>query len=94
MLAIIIIIFSILSFFCTATLIIGIIDNAGETKVMSLRTYLRLCKDRRIFDLDQAMGVGYYREIDNRKDWAVPRWTWHPIFATILIGGAIHKDVI
>ena len=80
--------------FCVVSWIFGIIENAGETKVMSLRTYLRLCKDRRIFDLDQAMGVGYYREIDNRKDWAVPRWTWYPIFAAILIGGAIHKDVI
>lgn len=94
MFAIIIIIFSILFFFCAATWIVGIIDNAGETKVMSLRTYLRLCKNGDVFDLDQAMGVGYYREIDNRKDWVVPRWTWYPIFALSLIGGAIHKDVI
>ena len=94
MLATIIIIFSILFFFCAATWILGIIDNASETKVMSLRTYLRLCKGRRVFDLDQAMGVGYYREIDNRKDWVVPRWTWYPIFFAILIGDAIHKDVI
>lgn len=80
--------------FAVLAVIVGIIDNAGETKVMSLRTYFRLCKDCRIFDLDQAMGVGYYREIDNRKDWVVPRWTWYPIFALSLIGGAIHKDVI
>lgn len=94
MLATIIIIFSILFFFCAATWIVGIIENAGEDTVMSLRTYLRLCKNRRIFDLDQSTGVGYYREIDNRRNWVIPRWTWYPIFALFLIGGAIHKDVI
>lgn len=59
MLATIIIIFSILFFFCAATWILGIIENVGETRVMSLRTYLRLCKNGDVFDIDQAMGVGY-----------------------------------
>lgn len=94
MLAIIIIIFSILFFFCAATWIVGIIDNAGETKVMSLHTYIRLSKDCRVFDIDQNTGVGYYREIDNRKDWAIPRWTWYPFFFVSLIGNALRKDVI
>lgn len=94
MLATIIIIFSILFFFCAATWIVGIIDNAGETKVMSLRTYLRLCENGDVFDIDQTRGVGYYREIDNRRAWVVPRWTWYPIFSVFLISGAIHKDVI
>ena len=94
MLATIIVILAILFCLCVAVWIVGIIENAGETEVMSLRTYLRLCKNGDVFDLDQAMGVGYYREIDNRKDWVVPRWTWYPIFFAILIGDATHKDVI
>lgn len=94
MLTTIIVILAILFCFCVATWILGIIENVGETRVMSLRTYLRLCKNGNVFDIDQAMGVGYYREIDNFKDWVIPRWTWYPIFAAFLIGGAMHKEVI
>ena len=90
----IIVILAILFCFCVVSWIVGIINNAGETRVMSLHTYIRLCKNCRVFDIDLLTGVGYYREIDNRKDWVVPRWTWYPIFAVFLIGGVIHKDVI
>jgi len=89
-----IVIFSVLFYFCGATWIVGIIENAGETKVMSLHTYIRLCKGCRVFDIDLMTGVGYYREIDNRKDWVIPRWTWYPIFAVFLIGNALYKDGI
>ena len=94
MLTTIIVILAILFCFCVAAWIVGIIDNAGETKVMSLRTYIRLSKDCRVFDIDLSTGVGYYREIDNRKDWAIPHWTWYPFFVVSLIGNALRKDVI
>lgn len=90
----IIVILAILFGFCVVSWIVGIIDNAGETRVMILHTYIRLSKDCRVFDIDQDTGVGYYREIDNRKDWAIPRWTWYPFFFVSLIGNALRKDVI
>lgn len=71
--------------FCVVSWIFGIIENAGETRVMSLHTYIRLSKDCRVFEIDQDMGVGYYREIDNRKDWVIPRWTWYPFFSYPLL---------
>lgn len=94
MLTIIIVILAVLFCFCVSTWIIGIIENTGETKVMSLHTYFRLCKDCRVFDIDLMSGVGYYRETDNRRDWVVPRWVWYPIFSVILIGNAMYKDGI
>lgn len=93
MLTTIIVILAILFCFCVAVWVVGIIENAGETKVMSLRTYLRLCKNGEVFDIDQNVGIGYYGK-DNSMNWVIPRWTWYPIFFTILIGDAIHKDVI
>ena len=94
MLTTIIVILAILFCFCVASWTVGIIDNAGETKVMSLHTYIRLSKDCRVFDIDPSTGVGYYREIDNRKDWAIPHWTWYAFFVVSLIGNALRKDVI
>ena len=93
MLTTIIVILAILFCFCVASWIVGIIDNAGETKVMSLRTYLRLCKNGEVFDFGMTTGVGYYND-DGYRDWVMPLWTWYPIFAVFLIGGAMHKDVI
>lgn len=93
MLATIIIIFSILFFFCAATWIVGIIENAGEDTVMSLRTFRRLLKGNEVFDIDMTTGVGYYND-NGYRDWAMPLWTWYPLFMAILIGDAFHKDVI
>lgn len=93
MLATIIVILAILFCLCVAVWIVGIIENAGETEVMSLRTYLRLCKNGEVFDIDQNAGIGYYGK-DNSMNWVVPRWTWYPIFFAVLIGDAMHKDVI
>ena len=93
MLTTIIVILAILFCFCVAVWVVGIIENAGETKVMSLRTYLCLCKNGEVFDIDQNVGIGYYGK-DNSINWVIPRWTWYPIFFAILIGDAIHKEVI
>ena len=93
MLTTIIVILAILFCFCAASWIFGIIDNSGATKVMSLRTYLRLCKNGEVFDIDQAMGIGYYGK-NNSRNWVVPRWTWYPFFFVSLIGNALRKDVI
>ena len=93
MLTTIIVILSILFCFCVVAWVVGIIENAGETKVMSLRTYLRLCKNGDVFDIDQDAGIGYYGK-NKGRNWVTPRWTWYPIFFAVLIGDAMHKDVI
>ena len=72
MLTTIIVILAILFCFCVAVWTVGIIENAGETKVMSLRTYLRLCKNGKVFDIDQDVGIGYYGK-DNSRNWVIPR---------------------
>ena len=89
----IIVILAILFCFCVVSWIVGIIDNAVETKVMSLRTFCRLLKGNKVFDIDTATGVGYYND-DGYRDWVMPLWTWYPIFAVFLIGNALRKDVI
>ena len=85
---------AVLFILCVAMWIVGILENANETEVMSLRTYLRLCKNGRVFNVDPVMGVGYHRENDNTSDWVMPRWSWYPIFALSIISSALHKDVI
>lgn len=80
--------------YCVIFWVVGIVGNADEDKVMSLHTYCRLCKNRRVFDIDMDMGIGYRRESDDLRDRIIPRWTWYPIFVALLIGNALHKDVI
>lgn len=93
MLTTIIVILAILFCFCVVSWIVGIIENAGETKVMSLHTFCRLLKGNKVFNIDMIDGVGYYND-DGYRDRVMPLWTWYPIFAVFLIGGAMHKDVI
>ena len=93
MIKFIISVLAIIFLFCIVFWSIGIIDNAVEDTVMSLRTFFRLLKGNKVFDIDMAAGVGYYND-DGYRDWVMPLWTWYPIFAVFLIGDAIHKDVI
>ena len=84
---------AIIFLFCIVFWAIGIIENAVEDKVMSLRTFYRLLKGDKVFDIDMTTGVGYYND-NGYRDWAMPLWTWYPIFAAFLISNAMHKDVI
>lgn len=79
--------------YCIILWLIGIAENTDEYKVMRLRTFYRLLKNNKVFDVDILSGIGYYNQ-DGYRDWVMPRWTWYPIFAVFLIGGAMHKDVI
>ena len=79
--------------YCIALWLIGIVENIDEYKVMRLRTFYRLLKNNKVFDVDILSGIGYYNQ-DGYRDWVMPLWTWYPIFAVFLIGGAMHKDVI
>lgn len=79
--------------YCIILWLIGIAENADEYKVMRLRTFYRLLKNNKVFDVDILSGIGYYNQ-DGYRDWVMPLWTWYPIFAVFLIGGAMHKDVI
>ena len=79
--------------YCIILWLIGIAENTDEYKVMSLRTFYRLLKNNKVFDVDILSGIGYYNQ-DGYRDWVMPLWTWYPIFAVFLIGGAMHKDVI
>lgn len=93
MIQFIISVLAIIFLFCIVFWAIGIIENAVEDTVMSLRTFCRLLKGNKVFDIDMETGVGYYND-DGYRDWVMPLWTWYPIFAVFLIGGAMHKDVI
>lgn len=79
--------------YCIVFWLIGIVENTDEYKVMRLRTFYRLLKNNKVFDVDISSGIGYYNQ-DGYRDWVMPLWTWYPIFAVFLIGGAMHKDVI
>ena len=79
--------------YCIVLWLIGIVENTDEYKVMSLRTFYRLLKNNKVFNVDISSGIGYYNQ-DGYRDWVMPLWTWYPIFAVFLIGGAVHKDVI
>lgn len=79
--------------YCIILWIIGIAENTDEYKVMSLRTFYRLLKNNKVFDVDILSGIGYYNQ-DGYRDWVMPLWTWYPIFAVSLIGNALRKDVI
>ena len=79
--------------YCFVLWLIGIVENTDEYKVMRLRTFYRLLKNNKVFDVDMLSGIGYYNQ-DGYRDWVMPRWSWYPIFAAILIGSAFHKDVI
>ena len=77
--------------YCIIFWLIGIVDNAGETRVMSLRTFYRLTKNNKVRDID-ITGVTY--RDDGHNDCVTPRWTWYPLFVGIIIGNAFRKDVI
>ena len=79
--------------YCIVLWLIGIVENTDEYKVMRLRTFYRLLKNNKVFDVDISSGIGYYNQ-DGYRDRVMPLWTWYPIFAVFLIGGAMHKDVI
>ena len=79
--------------YCIILWLIGIAENTDEYKVMRLRAFYRLLKNNKVFDVDILSGIGYYNQ-DGYRDWVMPRWSWYPIFAVFLIGGAMHKDVI
>lgn len=79
--------------YCIVLWLIGIVENIDEYKVMRLRTFYRLLKNNKVFDVDISSGIGYYNQ-DGYRDWVMPLWTWYPIFAVFLIGDAMHKDVI
>lgn len=78
--------------YCIILWLIGIVDNAGETRVMSLRTFYRLLKNNKVRDIDMYTGVTY--RDDGYNDCATPRWTWYPLFMAMIIGDALHKEVI
>ena len=79
--------------YCIILWLIGIVKNTDEYKVMSLRTFYRLLKNNKVFDVDMLSGIGYYNQ-GGYRDWVMPRWSWYPIFVAFLIGSAFHKDVI
>lgn len=79
--------------FCIIFWLVGIVESADENKVMSLRTFYRLLKENKVFDVDIITGIGYYND-NGYRDWVMPHWNWYPVFAAILIGDAFHKDVI
>lgn len=79
--------------YCFVLWVIGIAENSEEYTVMSLRTFCRLLKQNRVFDIDMLTGIGYFND-HQHHDWVMPHWTWYPIFALALIYAALHKDVI
>jgi len=79
--------------YCVALWIVGIIDNSDEYTVMSLRTFCRLMKRNKVFDVDTLTGIGYYTD-GGYRDWVMPRWTWYPVFMLAIIYCAVHKEVI
>lgn len=93
MIQVIIAVLALILLFCIIFWVIGIIENAVEDTVMSLRTFYRLLNGDKVFDIDITTGVGYYND-NGYRDWTMPLWTWYPIFVVFLIGNALHKDVI
>lgn len=89
----IIAILALILLFCIIFWLVGIVENVDENKVMSLRTFYRLLKENKVFDVDITIGIGYYND-NGYRDWVIPLWTWYPLFMVMLIGDAIHKDVI
>lgn len=79
--------------YCIILWLIGIVDNAGETRVMSLRTFYRLLKNNKVKDIDIYTGVTYRNE-NGFNDCTTPHWIWYPLFMAMLIGDALHKEVI
>ena len=79
--------------YCIILWLIGIVDNADENKVMSFRTFYRLLKGNKVRDIDIYTGVTYRNE-NGYNDCTTPHWTWYPLFMAMLIGDALHKDVI
>lgn len=79
--------------YCFVLWVIGIAGNSEEYTVMSLRTFCRLLKQNRVFDIDMLTGIGYFND-HQYHEWVMPRWTWYPIFALALIYTALHKETI
>jgi len=93
MIQFIIAVLALILLYCIVLWLVGIVENADEKTVMCLRTFYRLLKNNKVFDIDMLSGIGYYNQ-GGYRDWVMPRWSWYPIFVAFLIGSAFHKDVI
>lgn len=81
--------------FCVAHLsfwIAGAMFNAESVRVLSFRTYRRLKSEGKICNYNILYGVQYYDDKLEYTREIMPRWTWFPIFMSILIWRAFFGE--